>query len=165
MRVSRIGTYASLVLASLVMVVPLLVILMASLKSDDEFRAEGPLDPPRNWLNPANFVTALTDGNMIGAFVNTTIILGFSCTGTILIGSMAAYALDRFRFRLRGLVVLLFLVATLVPSVTTQVATFQVVNSLGLFNTRAAASCCTWAPTSCRSTSSCSSCVRYRASS
>lgn len=33
----------------------------------------------------------------------------------------------------------LFLVATLVPAVTTQVATFQVVNSFGLFNTR-------WAP-------------------
>lgn len=135
----RIGTYAALLLAGLVMLVPLLVILMASLKSDDEFRAEGPLNPPRNWLNLANYVTALVDGNMLGAFLNTTVILVVSVTGTILIGSMAAYALDRFRFRLRGLVVLLFLLATLVPSVTTQVATFQVVNSLGLFNTRAAA--------------------------
>jgi ABC-type glycerol-3-phosphate transport system permease component len=138
-RVPRIGTYASLVVAGLVMVVPLVVILMASLKSGDEFRAEGPLDTPSNWFNLGNFVTALTDGDMIGAFVNTTIILVISCTGTILIGSMAAYALDRFHFRLRGLVVMLFLLAALVPSVTTQVATFQVVNSLGLFNTRAAA--------------------------
>jgi multiple sugar transport system permease protein len=135
----RIGTYATLLLAGLVMVVPLLVILMASLKSNAEFRAEGPLDPPRNWLNLANYVTALVDGDMLGAFVNTTVILVVSVTGTILIGSMAAYALDRFRFRLRALVVLLFLLATLVPGVTTQVATFQVVNSLGLFNTRAAA--------------------------
>jgi ABC-type glycerol-3-phosphate transport system permease component len=135
----RIGTYATLLLAGLVMMVPLLVILMASLKSNAEFRAEGPLDPPRNWLNLANYVTALVDGDMLGAFVNTTVILVVSVTGTILIGSMAAYALDRFRFRLRALVVLLFLLATLVPGVTTQVATFQVVNSLGLFNTRAAA--------------------------
>jgi ABC-type glycerol-3-phosphate transport system permease component len=138
-RMPRIGTYTALVLAGLVMLVPLLVILMASLKSGEEFRAEGPLDPPSNWLNPANYAKALTDGDMIGAFVNTTIILVISVTGTVLIGSMAAYALDRFRFRFRGLVVLLFLLATLVPSVTTQVATFQVVNSLGLFNTRAAA--------------------------
>ena len=138
-RIPRIGTYASLVVASLVMLVPLVVILMASLKSGDEFRAEGPLDPPSNWLNPDNFITALTDGDMIGAFVNTTIILVISCSGTILIGSMAAYALDRFQFRLRTLVVMLFLTAALVPSVTTQVATFQVVNALGLFNTRASA--------------------------
>jgi ABC-type glycerol-3-phosphate transport system permease component len=135
----RIGTYVSLVVASLVMLVPLVVILMASLKSDEEFRAEGPLDPPSNWLNPTNFITALTDGKMLGAFANTTIILVISCSGTILIGSMAAYAVDRFQFRLRGLVVTLFLMAALVPGVTTQVATFQVVTSLGLFNTRAAA--------------------------
>jgi multiple sugar transport system permease protein len=135
----RIGTYVSLVVASLIMLIPLVVILMAALKSDEEFRAEGPLDPPSNWLNPTNFITAFTDGKMLGAFANTTIILVISCSGTILIGSMAAYAVDRFHFRLRGLVVTLFLLAALVPGVTTQVATFQVVNSLGLFNTRAAA--------------------------
>jgi hypothetical protein len=42
----------------------------------------------------------------------------------------------RFTFRLRRPVIALFLLATLVPGVTTQVATFQVVGRLGLFNTR-----------------------------
>ena len=69
-------------------------------------------------------------------FVNTTIILVVSLVGTILIGTMAAYAIDRFEFRFKKLVVGLFLLATLVPGVTTQVATFQVVNALDLFNTR-----------------------------
>jgi len=76
---------------------------------------------------------------MLGALVNTTFILVLSVAGTVFIGSMAAYAIDRFEFRFKRLVVAMFLVATLVPSVTTQVATFQVVNSLGLFDTR-------WAP-------------------
>ena len=66
-------------------------------------------------------------------------IMVFSIAGTMLIGSMTAYAIDRFRFRFRRVIVGLFLLATLVPAVTTQVATFQVVNCLGLFNTR-------WAP-------------------
>ena len=57
-------------------------------------------------------------------------------TGTVLIGSMAAYAIDRFRFPLRKVIILLFLLATLVPGVTTQVATFQIVERLGLYNTR-----------------------------
>jgi multiple sugar transport system permease protein len=52
---------------------------------------------------------------------------------------MTAYAIDRFRFRFRRLLISLFLLAALVPNVTTQVATFQVVNNFGLFNTR-------WAP-------------------
>jgi multiple sugar transport system permease protein len=58
-----------------------------------------------------------------------------SLLGTILLGTMAAYAIDRFEFRLKKLVVGLFLIAALVPGVTTQVATFQVVNFLELFNT------------------------------
>ena len=52
---------------------------------------------------------------------------------------MAAYAIDRFQFRFSGSSSALFLLATLVPGVTTQVATFQVVNELGLYDTR-------WAP-------------------
>jgi len=73
---------------------------------------------------------------MLTALGNTVFILLFSITGTVLIGSMTAYAIDRFDFRFKKLVVLLFLLATLVPAVTTQVATFQVVNFFGLFNTR-----------------------------
>jgi multiple sugar transport system permease protein len=69
-------------------------------------------------------------------FANTVIILVISVVGSILIGSMAAYAIDRFEFRLRSPIIGLFLLATLVPGVTTQVATFQVVNELGLYNTR-----------------------------
>jgi multiple sugar transport system permease protein len=52
---------------------------------------------------------------------------------------MAAYAIERFAFRGKRLVLFAFLLATLVPSVTTQVATFQVISTLGLFNTRWAA--------------------------
>ena len=65
---------------------------------------------------------------MAAAFVNTTIILVVSVAGTILIGTMAAYAIDRFEFRFKKRHRGLFLLATLVPAVTTQVATFQVVN-------------------------------------
>ena len=68
-------------------------------------------------------------------FLNTAIILVVSLIFTILIGTMAAYALNRFEFRFRRGVYALFLLAALVPGVTTQVATFQVVNALGLVNT------------------------------
>ncbi|UJW29561.1 carbohydrate ABC transporter permease [Saccharothrix sp. AJ9571] len=138
-RRKRVFSYASLVLISLVMLVPLVVIFLGSLKEDAEFRGSGPFTPPENWFNLSNYATALVDGGMVGAFVNTLIILVTSVTGTVLIGSMAAYAVDRFSFRLRRTVLAAFLFATLVPSVTTQVATFQVVNQLGLFDTRAAA--------------------------
>lgn len=128
--------YASLVIGALVVIVPLVGILMASLKTADEIRTQTPLDPPSNWLNIDNYLTAFNDGRMLPAFANTTFILVVSIVGTILIGTMAAYAVSRFDFRLKKPVMYLFLLAALVPGVTTQVATFQVVNTLGLFNTR-----------------------------
>lgn len=132
------GKYASLVIASLVALVPLVVVLLTSLKPADEALSGGPFTLPSN-LTFSNYVTAFRDGRMALGFVNTTIILVISITGTVIIGAMAAYALDRFDFRFKRLVVAAFLLATLVPAVTTQVATFQVINTMGLFNTRGAA--------------------------
>ncbi|MFH9084100.1 carbohydrate ABC transporter permease [Streptomyces sp. NPDC017673] len=132
-------TYLSLIVASLVVLVPLVVVFLTSLKTSREVTDGGPLSLPHDWLNLDNYVTAFTDGKMLSAFFNTTVILLFSITGTVLIGSMTAYAIDRFHFRAKKPVMALFLIATLVPGVTTQVATFQVVNSFGLFNSL-------WAP-------------------
>ncbi len=134
----RLGSgfkYTSLVAATLVVIVPMLVILIASFKTTEDYRSSGPFALPKQWTTD-NFVTAFSQGAMVRGFLNTAIILAISVTGTVLIGSMASYALDRFEFRLRKLVVALFLTATLVPGVTTQVATFQVINNLELFNTR-----------------------------
>ncbi|MGW4599282.1 carbohydrate ABC transporter permease [Streptomyces sp. NPDC004457] len=132
-------TYLSLIVASLVVLVPLVVVFLTSLKTSGEVTDGGPLSLPDDWLNLDNYVTAFTDGKMLSAFFNTTVILLFSITGTVIIGSMTAYAIDRFDFRAKKPVMALFLIATLVPGVTTQVATFQVVNSFGLFNSL-------WAP-------------------
>jgi multiple sugar transport system permease protein len=128
--------YLSLVLACLVTVLPLAVVAMGSLKSNEEFLTTGPFDPPGDWFNLHNYKTAFVQGGMLTAFLNTAFILLVSLAGTILIGSMTAYALDRFDFRGKRAILGAFLLATLVPGVTTQVATFQVVNQLGLFNTR-----------------------------
>ncbi|WP_105968703.1 carbohydrate ABC transporter permease [Streptomyces geranii] len=138
--VARTFVYLSLVLAALVVLLPLGVIVLTSLKSEQEMADDsGALSLPGDLLNFHNYVTAFQDGEMLAAFANTAFILLFAVTGTVLIGSMTAYAIDRFTFRFRKPVIALFLVATLVPGVTTQVATFQIVNSFGMFDTL-------WAP-------------------
>ncbi|WP_407358900.1 carbohydrate ABC transporter permease [Microbacterium sp. LTA6] len=130
--------YLSLIIAALCTLLPLVSVVFASLKTAQEYGATGALEPPQNWFNFDNFVTAFTRGDMFMGFVNTLIVLGVSLVGTIILGTMTAYALDRFEFRGRKLVMGLFLVATLIPSVTSQVATFQVINGLGLYDTKAA---------------------------
>lgn len=132
--------YLSLVLASVAVVLPLLAVLLTSLRTSEEATAgRNPLAAPADWFNLGNFAIAFTDGQMARALWNTTFILVFALIGTVLIGSMTAYAVDRFHFRAKKLVMALFLVATLVPSVTTQVATYEVVSALGVNGTR-------WAP-------------------
>lgn len=131
----KVAKYASLIVGSAFALVPLIVILFASLKTSKEYASTGALTPPRDWFNFQNFATAFVDGRMSLGFLNTAFILVVSLVGTILIGTMAAYALDRFEFRLRKLIFALFLLATLVPTVTTQVATYQVVNAFHLVDT------------------------------
>jgi len=138
--------YASLIIASIVVIVPLLAILLGSFENYEEFNRPGfPL--PGNFLNFQNYITALTNtqngglagifavGGMGRAFIMTGILLVPSCIGTILIGTMTAYVLSRFKSRLTGLVQSLFLLAALIPAISTQVATFQIINFLGVFNT------------------------------
>ncbi|EMF53416.1 MULTISPECIES: carbohydrate ABC transporter permease [Streptomyces] len=139
-RVARTLTYLSLVGASVVVLLPLVVVLLTSLKTERQMADDsGALTLPDSFLNLGNYATAFRDGEMLAAFGNTALILVLAVTGTVVIGSMAAYAIDRFTFRFRKPVVALFLVATLVPGVTTQVATFQIVDSFGMFDTL-------WAP-------------------
>lgn len=131
--------YLSLILGCLIAIIPLLVVFIASLKTGDEFSSTGMFALPDNWLNIENYIVAFTRGRMLQGFINTTIILIISLIGTIFLGTMAAYVLDRFEFKFKKVIFGLFLLATLVPAVTTQVATFQVINFLGLFNTRTSA--------------------------
>ncbi|MCX4765635.1 carbohydrate ABC transporter permease [Streptomyces sp. NBC_01275] len=138
--VLRALVYLSLILATVVVLLPLGVVVLTSLKTEKEMADDsGALTFPDDPLNFHNYVTAFQDGRMLSAFGNTAIILVFAIAGTVLIGSMTAYAIDRFTFRFRKLVVALFLLAALVPGVTTQVATFQIVNGFGMFDTL-------WAP-------------------
>ncbi|QUQ65684.1 carbohydrate ABC transporter permease [Kutzneria sp. CA-103260] len=136
---TKAAKYLSLVLGCAVVLVPLAAILLTSLRTSTEMAGASPLAAPDDWFNLHNYVVAFTDGHMLRALWNTSFILVLSVTGTVLIGSMTAYAVDRFQFRFKRLVLGLFLIASLVPSVTTQVATYQIVNGLGAVDTR-------WAP-------------------
>ena len=138
--VTRVLVYLSLIAATAVVLLPLAAVFLTSLKTEKEMAAgSGALALPDDPFHFDNYVTAFHDGRMLSAFANTAVILVVAIGGTVLIGSMTAYAIDRFRFRFRTWVLALFLVAALVPGVTTQVATFQIVNSFGMFDSL-------WAP-------------------
>lgn len=128
--------YASLVITSIIILLPLVVAVLGSFKTSAEFNDGNVLALPKNFLNFSNYITAFVDGNMLTGFLNTTIILVFSLIATILTGTMTAYVLNRFKFPGRKLINNLFLLASLIPSITMQMSVFQIISQMGLFNNR-----------------------------
>ena len=126
--------YTILLIGAIAAVLPLLVVLIGSFKSNEEFLTSGVLALPQQ-LDFSNYVTAFVNGQMLTGFKNTFFIFIVSMVGKLTLGSMFAYAMNRFDFRYKKLILTLFMTAMLIPGITSQVATFQIIESMGLFNT------------------------------
>ena len=68
------------------------------------------------------------------AFIKSFIVLVFVVFGSVMVGSMLAYVLNRFTFPGNGLIRSLFLFATLLPGIAMQVATYQLMYQIGFIN-------------------------------
>ncbi|SNX53912.1 multiple sugar transport system permease protein [Thermoanaerobacterium sp. RBIITD] len=130
--------YAILIFLLFVFVIPVLVIFFAAFKTNKEYATTSVLTLPTSFFDFKNFITAFVDGHMLTGFKNTIIIMIFSLAGSVLTGSMSAFIFSRFKSQISKIANFLFLVATMIPMISTQVATFQIINALGLFNTRLA---------------------------
>ena len=126
--------YFLLILFSIIALIPVSVCVLTAFKTTDEYNTTNVLTPPQNWLNFDNFVTAFERANMLRGFLNTGIALVFVLLFSILISSMLAYVLNRFRFPGSGLIHNLFMFASLIPGIATQVTVYQIMFSLGLIN-------------------------------
>jgi len=123
-----------LLFASFVVLFPIYSVVVGAFKTREEYYASG-LKLPQSFLYLDNFIKVYEVGKLGLGFRNILIILAVVICGNILFGTMVAYALGRFDFALRRPILGLYLFAQIVPLVTTQVATFSVVKTLGLFNT------------------------------
>ncbi|PHV71197.1 sugar ABC transporter permease [Sporanaerobium hydrogeniformans] len=128
--------YISLIVGAIITLLPLAVIFLASFKTSAEYGSTGILELPASFLNFENYIIAFTKGNMLVGFANTFINVSITLLGSMICGTMIAYILHRFQFAGRKVILGLFLIATFIPAITTQVATFQIMNYFKLFNTR-----------------------------
>lgn len=127
--------YASLLLITFISILPTVSTVITAFKTKEEYATTNVMAPPGSWTNLSNFVTAWKDANMGLAFRNTFVILVFVLLGSIMFGAMLAYILSRFKFRGNGLIRNLFLFATLIPAIATQVTVYQIMHTLNLINT------------------------------
>ncbi|XCP85684.1 carbohydrate ABC transporter permease [Roseburia hominis] len=126
--------YVSLIAASLVALIPVVVCVLTAFKTNEEYASTNVLEMPESFAYLENFKIALQKANMLKCFGNTAIVLVVVLIVSVLTGSMLAYVLNRFTFPGRGMVENLFLFASLLPGIAMQVTIFQIMYSLGLIN-------------------------------
>lgn len=126
--------YFSLLLATFLALLPLISCLLVSFKTDEEYQLTPVMQLPQNLLNFDNFRRVWVDGDMGRAFATSFFVVVVVVAFSVLVGSMLAYVLNRFRFPGNGLIRNLFLFATLIPGIAMQVTIYQIMSSLGLVN-------------------------------
>jgi len=126
--------YVSLIFFSLVAIVPVVSCVITAFKGEEEYMTTNVMELPASWLNFNNFSEAWSRANMGIAFLNSFIVLVSVLFGSIMVGSMLAYILNRFQFPGNNLIRNLFLFAALLPGVAMQVSVYQIMTQLHLIN-------------------------------
>lgn len=126
--------YFSLIFFSFVALLPVVSCVITAFKTETEYQNTNVMTLPESWLNFDNFIQAFNKANMGRAFINSFIVLVFVVFGSVMVGSMLAYILNRFTFPGNGLIRSLFLFATLLPGIAMQVATYQLMYQIGFIN-------------------------------
>ena len=132
--VINVFKYALLIFSAFVALVPIVSCINTAFKTDTEYANTNVMTLPENWLNFDNFVTAWQQADMGHAFLNSFIILVCVLAGSVMISSMLAYVLNRFKFPGNGLIRNLFTIATLIPGIATQVTVYKIMTNLHLVN-------------------------------
>lgn len=130
------GSLAIAIIALLVIVqtYPLIWILLTALRPAQEFAAGNPFALP-NTVTFDNFYRAFSQGNLGSYLLNSAIVTLLSDILIVVLGMMAAYAIQVLRFRHSGVVLAIFLVGIIVPAHVTLVPLFLNYRNLGLLNT------------------------------
>ncbi len=126
--------YLMLCLASFIAVLPVVSCVITAFKTPEEYAQTNVMELPQSWLYFDNFTGAWTQANMGRAFINSIIVLVCVLAGSILIGSMLAYVLNRFKFPGNGLIRNLFLFASLLPGIAMQVSVYYIMYHIGFIH-------------------------------
>lgn len=134
-KVSLAGKYAVSLVLILVVFFPLLVTVVSSLRMPGSLDSQSPLWIPVNQITFDNYKKVFQEKYLLRAFVNTIKIVGVSVVLNVLLGSLTAYCLERFEFRFKKVIYILFYLAMMVPTNIVEIARFQVIRGMGLYNT------------------------------
>ena len=119
-----------------IVLAPIVLTFFASLKTKTDMINTSPLLlPPFDRVTFENYEEVLTDKQLLVGFKNTGIILAVSLFFNVIFGTITAFIIERFQFKGKKIIVGLFFLGMLIPTFVTEIARFQIIQKLGLYNT------------------------------
>jgi N-acetylglucosamine transport system permease protein len=126
-------SHALLTVWTLIVIVPFLWVVLSSFKTSKEILAS-PFSLPAHWSFD-NYVHAWTDAGIHQFFLNTVIVVAVALVLVMVLGSMCAYVLARFRFPGARFIYYAMLAGLTFPIFLAIVPLFFVLKSIQLLNT------------------------------
>lgn len=133
---SKVGLgvlYTFLSIVALFQLYPFVWLVTFSLKDNQQIFGKSPfaLPSPPRW---ENYAAAWTTGNVGQYFWNSVVVTGVAVVLTVLIASMATFALTRMRWRLSNWVLGLIMLGLMIPVHSTLIPLFRTYMKLGLID-------------------------------
>lgn len=125
---------AFLIFNSVLMLYPIVIVVLSGFKSTAEIYST-PFSLPASF-EPKNLVTIWEQTRFPRYLLNSLIVTVSSVTTILVVGTLAAYALARYRFRGNELIYLFFLSGLMVPLKLAIIPLFIQLTSLGLIDTQ-----------------------------
>jgi N-acetylglucosamine transport system permease protein len=113
---------------------PLIWVVLASFKSNTEIFLGRPFALPNN-ISFSTYADAWSTAHIGRYFINSVFVVALSTAGTMLLGSMAAYVLARYKFAGNRFIYFLFVSGLAFPTFMALAPLFGIVQNLGLLNT------------------------------
>jgi multiple sugar transport system permease protein len=133
-RIARPFQYVALLAYIVFLGFPLVWLLTASFKTPRELNSPTPTFLPQS-INFDNFAAAIQKADLISSAINS-ITVAFATTVIVTVIALpAAYALARFRTRLRGIATGWILLSQVFPVILIIIPLFMIIKGLGLVNT------------------------------
>lgn len=118
---------------ALLMIYPLIWLFISAFKTSEDF-FQNPFSLPKEWIID-NIIRAWEVADLGVAMINSTIVTVSATALTVFVSALTAYAISRFSFRLKGVLMGFFLLGLLIPIHSTLVPLFILMNKINMLNT------------------------------
>lgn len=134
-RLERIVLYLLVIAVVSIVALPLLWMIIGSLKPSQEVVRYPPTILPEDWTI-ASYHELFATTNFETYFINSTLVAAGTTIFSVVVGSLGAYSLARFRYFGMSTFARSVLLAYMAPSILLVIPLFFVIIQLGLFDTR-----------------------------